>query len=86
MNSLLHSAEDNANCETGNRSSANSPSSQDEQRAKIEKWWQITIQISIPFMLAGIGTIGAGVILGNVEVRTVKSTHSSTQILLVTLR
>lgn len=34
-----------------------------------EKWHQTTIQVSIPFMLAGIGTIGAGVILGHVEVR-----------------
>lgn len=35
---------------------------------KQEKWWQTTIQVSIPFFLAGIGTIGAGVILGTVEV------------------
>lgn len=67
MNSLL-SSDDNANCETG--SSANSPSSsKDEQQVKQEKWWQITIQVSIPFLLAGIGTIGAGIILGNVEVK-----------------
>ena len=33
-----------------------------------EKWWQTTIQVSIPFFIAGIGTIGAGVILGRVEV------------------
>lgn len=33
-----------------------------------EKWWQTTLQISIPFFLAGIGTVGAGIILGNVEV------------------
>lgn len=69
MNSLL-SSDDNANCETG--SSANSPSSsKDEQQVKEEKWWQITIQVSIPFLLAGIGTIGAGIILGNVEVKTI---------------
>lgn len=36
---------------------------------KQEKWWQTTIQVSIPFFLAGIGTIGAGIILGRVEVR-----------------
>lgn len=71
MNSLLRSAgSDNVSCEmehdeTG--SSANSPADR-EQRLKIEKWWQITIQVSIPFMLAGMGTIGAGVILGYVEV------------------
>ena len=35
---------------------------------KIEEWWKTTLQVSIPFMVAGIGTIGAGVILGRVEV------------------
>lgn len=35
---------------------------------KHEKWWQTTIQVSIPFMIAGVGTIGAGIILGYVEV------------------
>lgn len=34
---------------------------------KHEKWWQTTLQISIPFFIAGIGTIGAGIILGRVE-------------------
>lgn len=33
-----------------------------------EKWWQTTLQVSIPFLIAGIGTIGAGIILGRVEV------------------
>lgn len=35
---------------------------------KQEKWYQTTLQVSIPFFLAGIGTIGAGIILGRVEV------------------
>lgn len=35
---------------------------------KEEKWWQTTLQVSIPFLIAGIGTIGAGIILGRVEV------------------
>ena len=35
---------------------------------KHEKWWQTTIQVAIPFFIAGIGTIGAGIILGRVEV------------------
>lgn len=35
---------------------------------KQEKWWETTLQISIPFFIAGVGTIGAGVILGRVEV------------------
>lgn len=34
-----------------------------------EKWYQTLIQISIPFLIAGIGTIGAGIILGRVDVR-----------------
>lgn len=33
-----------------------------------EKWYNITLQVFIPFMIAGIGTIGAGIVLGNVEV------------------
>lgn len=37
--------------------------------AKEEAWWQTTIQVSIPFLIAGVGTIGAGIILGIVEVR-----------------
>ncbi|KAL1397700.1 hypothetical protein pipiens_009551 [Culex pipiens pipiens] len=32
-----------------------------------EKWWVTTLQISIPFFIAGIGTIAAGIILGRVE-------------------
>ncbi|KAK9890241.1 hypothetical protein WA026_010354 [Henosepilachna vigintioctopunctata] len=32
-----------------------------------EKWHSITLQVFIPFMLAGIGTIGAGIVLGNVK-------------------
>ncbi|KAG5668150.1 hypothetical protein PVAND_016102 [Polypedilum vanderplanki] len=34
---------------------------------KQERWWQITIQVGIPFFIAGLGTISAGVILGRVE-------------------
>ncbi|XP_055644257.1 solute carrier family 41 member 1 isoform X4 [Toxorhynchites rutilus septentrionalis] len=37
---------------------------------KQEKWWQTTLQVSIPFFIAGIGTIGAGIILGRVEGRS----------------
>ncbi|RZC37868.1 solute carrier family 41 member 1 [Asbolus verrucosus] len=32
-----------------------------------EHWYSITLQVFIPFMIAGIGTIGAGIVLGNVE-------------------
>ncbi|GLV45034.1 uncharacterized protein CBL_14393 [Carabus blaptoides fortunei] len=34
---------------------------------KVEKWWSITIQVAIPFIIAGFGTIGAGVVLGKVQ-------------------
>ncbi|XP_037046336.1 solute carrier family 41 member 2 isoform X2 [Bradysia coprophila] len=39
--------------------------------ASEEAWWQTTIQVSIPFLIAGVGTIGAGIILGIVEQWTV---------------
>lgn len=39
---------------------------------KQEKWWQTTIQVAIPFFIAGIGTIGAGIILGRVEVSSLQ--------------
>lgn len=38
---------------------------------KVEKWWSITIQVAIPFIIAGFGTIGAGVVLGKVQVSSV---------------
>ncbi|XP_017852433.1 solute carrier family 41 member 1 isoform X2 [Drosophila busckii] len=34
---------------------------------KQEKWTTILLQVSIPFFLAGIGTIGAGIVLGRVQ-------------------
>lgn len=37
---------------------------------KPEKWWNTAIQVGIPFFIAGVGTIAAGVILGHVEVKT----------------
>lgn len=33
-----------------------------------ENWYSVALQIFIPFMIAGMGTIGAGLVLGNVEV------------------
>lgn len=39
-----------------------------QQLTKHERWYQTTLQVSIPFFLAGIGTIAAGVILGHVKV------------------
>lgn len=50
------------------------PGSSDEKLAlnrpgiKQEKWSSILLQVSIPFFLAGVGTIGAGIVLGRVEV------------------
>jgi len=32
-----------------------------------ERWYQTLFQVSIPFLLAGVGTIGAGIILGIAE-------------------
>ncbi|XP_055390205.1 solute carrier family 41 member 1 isoform X2 [Condylostylus longicornis] len=32
-----------------------------------EEWWHTTLQVAVPFFLAGIGTIGAGIILGRVD-------------------
>ncbi|XP_011198545.2 solute carrier family 41 member 1 isoform X1 [Bactrocera dorsalis] len=49
------------------------PGSSDEKLAlnrpgiKQEKWSSILLQVSIPFFLAGVGTIGAGIVLGRVE-------------------
>lgn len=40
-----------------------------ERILKKEKWYSIAIQIFIPFMIAGMGTIGAGIVLGKVDVR-----------------
>lgn len=35
---------------------------------KNEKWYFVTLQVAVPFLIAGMGTIGAGLILGMVEV------------------
>lgn len=35
---------------------------------KPEKWWSTTLQVAVPFFLAGIGTIAAGLTLGVVQV------------------
>ena len=35
-----------------------------------ERWYWLTLQVSVPFLIAGVGTIGAGVLLGEVEVRS----------------
>lgn len=40
-----------------------------KESIKEEKWHQTTIQVGIPFLIAGCGTIAAGIILGHVKVR-----------------
>ncbi|XP_046427028.1 solute carrier family 41 member 1-like [Neodiprion virginianus] len=45
-----------------------SPGSGDKRKiVKAEKWYTTTVQISVPFFIAGIGTIGAGLVLSNVQ-------------------
>ncbi|XP_012265718.2 solute carrier family 41 member 1-like [Athalia rosae] len=45
-----------------------SPASENDAKlAKDEKWYTTTLQISVPFFIAGIGTIGAGLILATVQ-------------------
>ncbi|XP_046746024.1 solute carrier family 41 member 1-like [Diprion similis] len=45
-----------------------SPGSGDKRKiVKAEKWYTTTLQISVPFFIAGIGTIGAGIVLSNVQ-------------------
>ena len=34
-----------------------------------ERWWQVALQVSLPFIVAGVGMVGAGVVLGIVQVR-----------------
>ena len=40
---------------------------------KQEKWWSTTLQVAVPFFLAGVGTIGAGLTLGIVQVSSLLS-------------
>jgi hypothetical protein len=35
-----------------------------------ERWWSTTLQVAVPFFLAGAGTIGAGLTLGYVQAST----------------
>nr|CAD7461821.1 unnamed protein product [Timema tahoe] len=32
-----------------------------------EHWWNVMIEVALPFLLGGVGTIAAGIILGSVE-------------------
>ncbi|KAF5297154.1 hypothetical protein FQR65_LT10053 [Abscondita terminalis] len=46
------------------KSSANDASDDGTQQ---EKWYVVTLQVVVPFIIAGFGTIGAGLVLGNIE-------------------
>lgn len=50
-----------------------------------EPWWHILLQVSIPFFIAGVGTIGAGIVLGRVEKWTVFQSVSELFILVPAL-
>ncbi|XP_072383744.1 solute carrier family 41 member 3-like [Diabrotica undecimpunctata] len=39
----------------------------EKQKLEEEKWYQILLQVSVPFFIAGIGTIGAGIVLDQVK-------------------
>lgn len=39
----------------------------EKQKLVEERWYQIFIQVSVPFFIAGIGTIGAGLVLNRVQ-------------------
>lgn len=41
----------------------------DNRPYRNEKWYQTTFQVAVPFFIAGIGTIGAGLVLNQVKVR-----------------
>lgn len=50
---------------------------------KQEKWWSTTLQVAVPFFLAGVGTIGAGLTLGIVQVSSLFSVFYLTTDLLL---
>jgi hypothetical protein len=47
--------------------------SSDRSVIKQEKCWSTTLQVAVPFFLAGIGTIAAGLTLGMVQVSSLLS-------------
>lgn len=49
------------------RESLKSMQSEKEQ-LEHEKWYHIVFQVSVPFFIAGIGTIGAGLVMAMVTV------------------
>ncbi|XP_076282672.1 solute carrier family 41 member 1 isoform X1 [Lasioglossum baleicum] len=45
----------------------NNPDGFDNNAHRNEKWYQTTLQVAVPFFIAGIGTIGAGLVLAEVK-------------------
>ncbi|XP_015187005.1 PREDICTED: solute carrier family 41 member 3-like isoform X2 [Polistes dominula] len=43
------------------------PNGNDEENRRTEKWYHTAVQISVPFFIAGCGTIGAGLVLDKVQ-------------------
>ncbi|KAF5286514.1 hypothetical protein FQA39_LY16290 [Lamprigera yunnana] len=50
-----------------------------------EKWYSVTLQVLVPFMIAGFGTIGAGLVLGSIEKEEIFSKVDSLYILVPAL-
>jgi len=42
----------------------------DNKNIRNEKWYHTILQVSVPFLIAGLGTIGAGRVLTSAKVRT----------------
>ncbi|XP_031846336.2 solute carrier family 41 member 1 [Nomia melanderi] len=59
----------------------NDPHGFDNNTHSHEKWYQTTIQVAVPFFIAGIGTIGAGLVLD--EVKDWKVFQTITQLLIL---
>jgi len=41
----------------------------DKRNIRNEKWYHTIVQVSVPFLIAGMGTIGAGRVLTTAKVR-----------------
>ncbi|KAG8238292.1 hypothetical protein J437_LFUL017047 [Ladona fulva] len=46
---------------------ATSSSNEGSSHIEKEKWWSTLMQVAVPFLIAGVGTIGAGLVLGMVQ-------------------
>lgn len=49
-------------------SSGSGPQKHPKIDPRTEHWYHTTLQVSVPFFIAGIGTIGAGLVLAEVSV------------------